>query len=122
MSTAIAIVAVALFVLALRLLGVMPRSVTIVRRTNSALAILAEPGRSDKEKETAARRASVHLFAGFAGLLALTLAAFLPAFAVVLVTVSLRVVTVQHLLASLVSYQVIVAALIFFVLDLLWRR
>ena len=122
MITAIVVVAIASFFFCFRVLRIMPRSIAVAAKFEGAISALREPRRSDREKEQIARRASLQMFVGSGTMLGLTVLAAAPSLLIVAMAILLNFSSLRQIGDAFMSYPAIAAAVVLFLLDMLWRR
>ena len=122
MTTAVAIAALALFVIAFRLAWIVPVVSGALVHAQGALAILADRAKSEDEKERAARDAATILFRYFFLITGLTILALIPSSLVGAAAVWARLTSESALLDAFVSPLLIGAAIAFFAADYFVRR
>lgn len=122
MSVIVCLAAVILAVAMIKWLGVLPRILQLGKTATNALVMLSASGLCDREKELAARRASVQLFCGGALLLLLCLAAFVPSGLLLVLLVGLRLLTMAEIADSLFSYQLLLIAVAFLLVGWVYRK
>jgi hypothetical protein len=122
MTLAVALVSLALFVVSFRLAKILPIALQAMSRVQTAAAVLADRGKTDDEKERAARDTSKVLFGNFFLITALTCLALIPSAISVTLAVWAGLTGVNEILDALVSVPLIVAAVVFFAVDYVINR
>ena len=122
MTFAVALVSLALFVASFRLAKILPIALQAMSRVQTAAAVLADRGKTDDEKERAARDTSKVLFGSFLLITALTCLALVPSVACVTLAVWAGLTGMDEIMDALVSVPLIVAAVVFFAVDYVINR
>ena len=112
MTVAIGLAAIVLFALAIRMLKVREIAQGALDRSRAAMGILRDHGKTDLEKEAAARAAGLHLLACSLRLVTGLCAAAAPSAALVAGAVATGVISAGKLAASLSSPWMLAAAFI----------
>jgi hypothetical protein len=122
MTLAIALVSLALFVVSFRLAKILPIALQAMSRVQTATAVLADRGKTDDEKERAARESSKVLFGSFLLITALTCLALVPSSICIALAIWGGLTRMDEIMDALVSVPLIVAAVVFFAADYVINR
>jgi hypothetical protein len=122
MSFAVALVSVILFAVAFRAAGVAQVAQAAIGRTRRTVAVLADGAQSEDAKERAAREAAVALFGSLATITVRSMAALLPAAAVLVAAILLGATDEATLSETLLSPWLAVAGCAAFAAVYLIRR
>jgi hypothetical protein len=122
MTLAIALVSLALFVVSFRLAKILPIALQAMSRVQTATAVLADRGKTDDEKERAARESSKVLFGSFLLITALTCLALVPSSICIALAIWGGLTGMDEIMDALVSVPLIVAAVVFFAADYVINR
>jgi hypothetical protein len=117
MTSAVALVCVALFVVAFRVAHILPRASHAISRVRSAASVLADGSKTDDEKERVAREASLALFGSFLTITLLTALALVPSLLCVYIASWTGIAKVPDLMNAFVSVPLIIAAVLFFAVE-----
>jgi len=117
MNFFVALASLALFVIGFRVAKILPIAMQAIERARGATLVLADRGKSDDEKEQAARDSAIALLGAFLMISGLTGLALVPSLACAALAVWAGVTGMQEVTDAMVSWPVIAAALLFFGID-----
>ena len=122
MTFAIALASLIFFAIGFRLARVAPITSDALALVRSAVGKIADRGRTEEEKERAAREAAILLFGRFFMIVALTGAALVPSALLLIIATHTGIADPSMLMDALISPWLLAIALALFVTEFLIRR